>query len=411
MPGLYEGLLQTPPIITVQGRLEPMAYGGGDFARHVTVYTIGDLGGPQLVARFANGERLSDDDLLPETVHVVGMIGTLTYTPSPSPIPSETAVPSPTPGQIMITVTQAVVNLRAGPGTEFERVGQLEQGQRAPVVGANRDYTWLVIQYRGSVAWVAANIVEIFDPGGQLLQLPIIEPSPVVSPTVGPPPTQPVAGIDLLIDTVVLNPAQPVPGQPFTAEVYVRNQGGVAAGAFSVAATFQPGAVQVSSQSPGLGAGQSVIMALSATVPGSGVQAVGVTVDAANSVPESNEGNNIYPLSYRVDFPIAARVDLLAMPLNMPFDMAGGTTDLLWTGGSMDGQNGALLGVIFAPNYDAVFYDTLDPALITNASLPESALPPGALVGVITAEGRRGVFRIDNRAGTSLTISYRVYSI
>lgn len=403
---LREGLLQTPTIYAVQGRLEPNVYGGGDFSRAVTVYTIGELGGPQLMARFANNVRLGDDDLVAVDVRVVGLAGTLTYTPSPSPTPSITPSPSPTPNEVTLTVPQDVVNLRAGPGTEYEIVDQLQLGDTATVIGVNPGATWLVINHEGETVWVAADIVEVFDPSNLLSQLPIVQPN--TSP--GVVPGQLVEGIDLTIEGIVLNPPQIAPGQPFTLQVTVRNLGTVAAGSFSVAMILQPGNTTITAGSTGLGAGQSAIVTLSGTVQSTGVYTTSLTVDATNSVLESNENNNIFPLTYTADRPIMSRIDFVQLPVGTAYDLAGGTADLIWTGAQIEGQNNARFGVIYAGSYEAIDYAAIDPNVVINYILPANMIGTGSMIGFITAEGRRGVMRVDTLAGNLLTISYRVYS-
>ncbi|MBI5932041.1 MAG: ABC transporter substrate-binding protein [Chloroflexi bacterium] len=404
---LREGLLQTPTIYAVQGRLEPSTYGGGDFSRAVTVYTMGDLGGPQLVARFANNVRLGDDDLVATDVRVVGLAGTLTYTPSPSPTPTLTPIPSATPSEVTLTVPQESVNLRAGPGTEYEIVGQLQLGDTATVIGSNADFTWLVINHEGQTVWVAADIVDVFDPGNLLSQLPIVQPG---TNNPGIEPGQLSEGIDLTIEGVVLSPPQISPGQPFTVQVTVRNLGVNAAGSFSVSAILQPGNLTITAGSTGLGAGQSAIVTLNGTVDGTGSYTSSITVDATNAVLESNENNNVFPLTYVSDRPILSRIDFVQIPVGTAFDFAGGTADMIWTGTQIEGQNNARFGIVYAGAFEAVDYNAIDPSVVINFILPGSNIGTGSLIGFITAEGRRGVMRVDSLVGTALTVSYRVYS-
>ncbi|NDJ85041.1 MAG: ABC transporter substrate-binding protein [Chloroflexi bacterium] len=412
MPELYEGLLQTPTVVAVQGRLEPLQYGNGDFARHVSVYEITDLGGPRLLARYANDVQLPDSELQTASEpRIVGMIGTLTFTPSPSAIPTETFTPSATPDRVQIVVNRPIVNVRSGPGTDFEKIGELNQGDRLSVIGSNQDFTWWAIQYRGQTAWVAASVVEVFDPGGMVVSLPIIQPD-ATSAVVLPPglTSEPSSPVDLYIENVVLVPAQLVPGQPFTAQVTVRNQGTVGAGGFLVAATFQPGNIPTSAVVNEVVAGGSTVVNLSPLVNGTGAFTVTVIVDSGNSVPESNEGNNLYPLSYRVDFPLLAQVQSLTLPVGLQIDMAGGTNDIGWTGAALEAVNGARLGVITNATFDTIFYDRIDPAALNQTAIGADQLQRGVLLGVITAEGRRAVLRIDRREGDTITVSFRVYN-
>jgi hypothetical protein len=76
-------------------------------------------------------------------------------------------------------VTVSDVNLRSGPGTEYDIIAGLNQNQALTVTGRLDDTTWLQVNTeQGQEGWVAAGFVE--------LNLP---PDPI--PTVVPPPTPP----------------------------------------------------------------------------------------------------------------------------------------------------------------------------------------------------------------------------
>lgn len=424
MPALYEGLLQTSPIFTVQGRLEPLSYGNGDFARHVTVYTLTENGGPRLLARYANAVRLPDSDLLAEEPRIVALMGTLTHTPtitltpSLTPTPSNTPTPTvtptftPTPSQVVINVTRPTINVRNGPGTNFTKIGELGAGDQLPAIGANADYSWFAILYRGQQAWVAASVVEVFDPGGLLVQLPILGDASTGgsgAPPGGFTPPPPTSGSDLVIDSVTFLPAQPTPGQLFTVQISVRNQGTVASGAFTVAGTFEPGGIFSSANVTGLGAGGVQVVNLQLTLNGTGAFTTNILVDSSNTVTESNEDNNIFTVTYRIDFPLLSEIQNFSVPLNVSIDMAGGTPDIIWTGGSLDSLSNARLGIMNNVVYEFVTFNMIDPNVLTQTSLFDSQVQTGAVIGVITAEGRRGVMKVEARSGQSLSLSYRVY--
>ncbi|MCO6453050.1 MAG: alpha/beta fold hydrolase [Caldilineales bacterium] len=50
------------------------------------------------------------------------------------------------------------VNLRAGPGTEFDIVGQLAPSQTLPIIGSNMDRSWWQVQTPEGLAWVADSV-------------------------------------------------------------------------------------------------------------------------------------------------------------------------------------------------------------------------------------------------------------
>ncbi|HEC63045.1 MAG TPA: PKD domain-containing protein, partial [Candidatus Acetothermia bacterium] len=100
------------------------------------------------------------------------------------------------------------------------------------------------------------------------------------------PPDQP----DLVIQEVTYTPTSPTLGQTITFQVVVRNQGGAAAGPFSVALA---GSVQSVS---GLGAGASTTLTFTQPLTTS-PQTFVATADYYNQVAESDEGNNTYQVT------------------------------------------------------------------------------------------------------------------
>jgi len=88
-----------------------------------------------------------------------------------------------TPEGPMILVPEQV-NVRLGPSIEYEKVGVLVAGQRAPALGRSPGGEWIQIFYPGvpgNVAWVYAPFVTL-ETGQRLL--PIIEPPPTPTPRV-----------------------------------------------------------------------------------------------------------------------------------------------------------------------------------------------------------------------------------
>lgn len=47
------------------------------------------------------------------------------------------------------------MNLRAGPGTDFDKVAQIPAGTAVTALGTNADETWVVVQYEGQYGWLA----------------------------------------------------------------------------------------------------------------------------------------------------------------------------------------------------------------------------------------------------------------
>jgi hypothetical protein len=92
--------------------------------------------------------------------------------------PSVTGTPE---GPSIIVPDQ--VNVRLGPGTNYDKIGVLIAGQEAPALGRSPGGEWILIAYpspQGDVAWVYAPFV-VLD-SSQLL--PIVEPPPTPTPRV-----------------------------------------------------------------------------------------------------------------------------------------------------------------------------------------------------------------------------------
>lgn len=410
MPQLYESLLSMNKVFTVQGELQP--YENGDFSRNVAIVRLNEVGGLTVIARYRDNVRLSDEELIAADVIGVAAVGTPTFTPTMTPTETATPIPSATPSQLQLTVLPEIVNVRSGPGEFYEELGELQQGTTATIIGANEDLSWLVIQYRGGIGWIAAQFVEIFDPAGLLNQLPIIQAPP--TPIGGVTATPRLNTSDVSIESVLLIPLQPIPGQNFIANVTVRNLSNVPSGAFTVAASFEPGPVYTSNVVTNLEGGQSVVVPLSATLTGTGFYAVDIVADINNQVNEGTTGgeaNNIFRVNYTVDYPILIQTSSLPVFAGTNIDLAGGTPDLNWTGTQLVPLSGVSLGIVTSATFENVHFNLLDPSILSNTSgLNESQIFPGVLIGVITAEGQRGIIRVEAKAGTALTLTYKIYS-
>lgn len=69
------------------------------------------------------------------------------------PQPQPPAPPQPQPTGYTLT-SRANLNVRSGPGTNFDVVGQLGFDEQAPIVGRNAENTWWQILDNGTLGWV-----------------------------------------------------------------------------------------------------------------------------------------------------------------------------------------------------------------------------------------------------------------
>ena len=118
-------------------------------------------------------------------------------TAAPPTIAPPTAAP-PTAEPPTLTVTNATVNVRSGPGTNYATMGQIRQGQSFAITGKNPAGDWWQFDYNGRTGWIIGRLVSARSTDGVQVAAnipappPTARPRPTVRPTVAPP-TQPPA--------------------------------------------------------------------------------------------------------------------------------------------------------------------------------------------------------------------------
>lgn len=110
--------------------------------------------------------------------------GYVSYAQAPTgSIPTVTSSPSGPTITVKLDADQPQINVRSGPGTEYDKVGVLLAGQTVPAKGRTPGGNWILIDYpgiSGGMAWVYSPLVDL-SPGANL---PIIEPPPTPTPAV-----------------------------------------------------------------------------------------------------------------------------------------------------------------------------------------------------------------------------------
>ncbi len=431
------------PIAGVQGEISPR-FGAGLLSANVKVTRTGEFyGAESVVVAFApptstpiatatptlrptatrRGERAPTETRTPTptltfTPSVTGTPPTATPTPTltASFTPSATRTPTATPEGVEITVTAGrFVNVRRGPGTAYEILGRANRGAKFKAEGRNIDSTWFVITFDGQQAWITSDskLVSVF---GDVASLPEVQPPPLptATPTRTPrPPTNTptiVPRANIVFLNASLNPPIPQPGQPFTLTVTVQNQGTANATQFAVAASFKPGEVYAAGIVPSLAVGAQGTVALTATVNGTGVETIAIVLDLNQEVDEgpAGEADNQPLFTYRIDRPYIAQGTIQIAP-GTSLDLYGGTQDLNYTGPNLLSINGALISILSGVQLSQVHYDLLAPGVVTGNNLPQPSLTPGTVIGFYTAEGQRGVLRVQSYNGPNIVLEYFIY--
>lgn len=394
----------------VSGPINPASYGNRILSQSVYVYEVTTGGGLAPLAIFDDGVQRSG------VVSEDGVTGAL---PSPTPRPTNTVVPTTpplptaTPSVLTGTVSNEVrvLNVRSGPDDNvYEVVDQLDRGEQVRIIGRNGDFSWYFVQYNGRTGWVFAQFLNVFDPSGLLSTTPVI--APPATPT--PAPTEPPLEPDLVATNVTISPSNPRPGDPITATITIENQGRTDAGPFAVATSFRPGDVYTANNLNGLAAGQSITTTLTNTVTQTGfVPDLGIVVDLNNAVNEgtAGENNNIFTVSYKVDRATTTEAQVTLFPGNT-FNFAGATDDLSWDGNTITmstASGNARIGLVTGGlDYVTATYDDVT----TFATSTTQANPqPGNVFAIITDEDEYGYMRIDNRNGSNVTLTFRIYDM
>lgn len=90
---------------------------------------------------------------------------TATITPTATATASATATPTATPTVYGVVSAQGRINVRAGPGTQFDVMGSLAPESGVQVIGANDEGDWYQIRREdGDEGWVSGALLRIEDP-------------------------------------------------------------------------------------------------------------------------------------------------------------------------------------------------------------------------------------------------------
>jgi SH3-like domain-containing protein len=111
----------------------------------------------------------------------------------------DTAGQEPVEEIVTVDIPPGGVNVRSGPGLDFELLGQLDEGISVVVIGKNETAGWWQIEYEAGeneLAWVASAVVDL---GGDSDLVPVVvapvEPgAPTPPPTATPTPEPIIAG-------------------------------------------------------------------------------------------------------------------------------------------------------------------------------------------------------------------------
>lgn len=102
-------------------------------------------------------------------------------------LPTVTGTPKGVTATVNLNAPEAI-NVRSGPNSLFDLVGQLQPGQTVPVFGRSKGGEWLYIEYFGGPenrGWVYSPLVELTAGELQIIEPPP-DPTPEVTQTINP---------------------------------------------------------------------------------------------------------------------------------------------------------------------------------------------------------------------------------
>lgn len=385
----------------VQGLLTPARLARNETTNNVTVMALNPLGGVDIAARFAGSTRIEVE---------APPVSIATATPG---VPTAT----PTPEGVVGTVVSQLLNVRTGPGLEYEVMGQLQNGDQVRILGANVNFTWVVIDFRGQSGWIstASNLLEVF---GNRNSVPIVQAPPTPTPAPATLTPTPSGNADIIV--VNASPLQ-IPFNTLTnVTITLRNVGGQGTGPFAVAASYLPDNYYTAVNINGLGAGQETTVTLPVQLSGStGTYQTAIVADLNDQVNEGPTGeanNSVFLHTYRLDRLSLSNIVTLASGANLDLD-GNSVVDINYSASGLN-TNGVCNNTIYcigilSPTYtfDSAHYDIVTAANgIGGTSILNISLNPGTTLGVLTDSGKRVVMRVDGiNPGISVTFTYRYY--
>lgn len=383
-----DALAATSPFAGVQGALSPAAPLPGEISSNVVVLRLNEYGSANVVARY------------PDAIDIVVPTRKPALEPTTAPA-TATQAPSATPSGYNLRITRDFLNVRSGPGTEYDIIGQVIEGTLARILGANVDHSWVVIDFRGQWGWVAAYLADTI---GDRNLAPIIQPPATPTP---PPPQEP--------DLVVLS-AQPLRlniGQSNVVNVTLLNQGLGPAGRFAVAGTFAPGGQFAGVNLAGLDAGQQATAQLHPNLSGpSGSQSVVIVIDLNQEVYEGAAGeanNQNFVYSYVADRPVLSSGTWTTSAGSIDLD-GDANPDLSWTGNDLAALGSAAFAAM--GQFSALSQTHFDviSAAPANATIANADQLANRIFTLMTADGHRGAMQVTDVARNGpITIEYRIY--
>lgn len=215
-------------------------------------------------------------------------------------------------------LVNAGLNLRTGPGTNYQRITVLATGTVVPIIGRLGDNTWWQVRSGTTIGWVSAQYTTIY---GNCSGIPVVTPPATpgnpptntsvpptftfLPPTTTPPPSNTPTLADLIVTSIEgENDVTIGPGSdgPRTYTVTITNLGGRRTGQFSNSISINSSERDLGVVAD-LGPNESISLTTQITFDTAGTYTLLVRIDSEENVSEISEVNNTGILQVNVSTP------------------------------------------------------------------------------------------------------------
>jgi hypothetical protein len=212
-------------------------------------------------------------------------------------------------------LTNVGLNLRTGPGTNYDRITVLSAGTVAPIIGRLGDNSWWQVRSGLTVGWVSAQFTSVY---GICSAVPVVNPPPsptptgasptpstTATPTPTPTPTiSPTPGkADLVISSIAGPTEVTLPSDAVTYAVTITNTGSGPSGQFANKFTLPGGTETDLGVVANLSPNESISLTILVSFSSSGTFSLTARADSSNQISEVSEVNNVGILSVTVTGP------------------------------------------------------------------------------------------------------------
>ncbi len=212
-------------------------------------------------------------------------------------------------------LTNTGLNVRLGPGTNYDKITILAAGVVVPIIGRVSDNSWWQIRSGITVGWISAGFTSVYGictavpvvaaPPTATSNAPTFTPQPTFTsqPSKTPAPTSTPGKPDLVITSIGGPTDVALPSSAVTYAVTITNTGAGPSGSFANQVTLPDGTTADLGVVSNLNAGESISLNVNYTFTTAGTYQIQAKADSGDQVTEISEVNNTGSLIIKVTGP------------------------------------------------------------------------------------------------------------